>query len=346
VAAEMAPILAQSCKKLPEDPVNGSAAIGSCLVWADEIDSTQLVPRRIWGNSPPHGTVVAARVQNQGRGRSCNQWSSPEGCLMFTTVLRAPLAWGLHMPLLQHAMAVAAVEGVNAALRTADAPLAVQARIKWPNDIYLSNGGPSSGPSEAVDDDAPAKVGGILCQSEFDSVTSTFVLCVGIGLNVYDTPPFRSLGGYLGAKLASVQGSATFTPPSKACVLGHVLSSLQGVWNDFEGGSPGTGGNPFQRLLPRYLALWLHSGQAVVATDPVASRSKETSSGDATGTSEDVNSLGTPLRIFSLCGQTGALLATEDLDAPETQGGVGPVWSLHPDGNSLDMMQGLLKHKR
>ena len=55
---------------------------------------------------------------------------------------------------------------------------------------------------------------------------------------------------------------------------------------------------------------------------------------------------GTRVRIFALCSESGALLASEDLEGRGEGGaGAGPTWALHPDGNSLDMMQGLLKHK-
>ncbi len=61
---------------------------------------------------------------------------------------------------------------------------------------------------------------------------------------------------------------------------------------------------------------------------------------------------GTQVRIFALCAETGALLASEDLETGgagsaegEKGAGSGPVWALHPDGNSLDTMQGLLKHR-
>jgi len=336
-AEQLAPVLARLSKSAPQSNVfHPGAFIGNTVLWADEVDSTQLIPRRIWGAAPPHGTVVAARRQVHGRGRSSNTWESPEGCLMFTTVLRAPLQWGQHMPLLQHAMAVAAAEGVNSALTAAGAASSTQTHIKWPNDLYLSRGG--AGLSTAIDDDAPSKIGGILCQSEFDSASSAFVLCVGIGINVFGTEPYRSMQGYL-ASSPSAQEQEAAQHVAKASLLGHILQSMQGVWEDFECGSPGRGGAPFGKLLARYTKLWLHADQIVTAHDPVAA----TSSAEATATSMQE---GSQVRIFALCCETGALLATEDVQGGAGSGaGLGPVWALHPDGNSLDMMQGLLKHK-
>ena len=336
-AQELSHVLAELAKLAStEGTVHSSQSIGNTVLWSDEVDSTQLLPRRIWGASPPHGLVVVARRQSQGRGRSTNTWESPEGCLMFTTVLRAPLHWGQHMPLLQHAVAIAAAEGVNGALQAAGAKPDTQARIKWPNDIYLSRGG--EGPSESPSDDAPSKIGGILCQSEFDSAASAFVLCVGMGLNVGDTPPYRSVQGYLKSS-PSTGDQAAASKISKASLLACVLRSIQGVWGAFEGGSPGKGGHPFHELLPRYTQLWLHSDQVVTAHDPVAA----TSSSDIAAANMHQ---GTQVRIYALCPETGALLATEDVEGGGDKGaGQGPVWALHPDGNSLDMMQGLLKHK-
>ncbi len=215
-------------------------------------------------------------------------------------------------------------------------PPSTTASIKWPNDIYLSRG--AQGPSTAIDDDAPAKIGGILCQSEFDSASSSFVLCVGMGLNVYDTPPFRSIRGYLSGGAGAAEAEAS-TPIPKAQLLACLLESIQTVWVEFERGRPEEKGScPFQPLLARYTNLWLHSGQIVTAHDPVAAKAQD--DGDVSTSMRQ----GTQVRIFALCPRTGALLASEDTTASQGAG-MGTVWELHPDGNSLDMMQGLLKHK-
>ena len=308
LAAEYAPLLAAA----------GTAqdGIGATIAFADTVDSTQKMPAAVWGVAgAPHGSVAVARHQTEGRGRSSNTWTSPEGCLMFTTALRAPAAWGAHVALFQHAMAIAVVEGVQAAIAATGAKPA-QLHIKWPNDIYATPPAASEGSG------APVKVGGILVQSEFDSAASAFLLKVGCGLNVYDTPPYAALNDWVDP------------PLRKAALLAHIMLALQDVWQAFEAGE--AAGDPFQALLPRYHALWLHSDMRVTAGDaPVAT--------PAEGTAGTAMSTGTEVRIFSLCPTSGALLASEDLDGSGP--GAGPVWSLHPDGNSLDMMAGLIKRK-
>ena len=58
------------------------------ITWLPEVGSTMDEARQRADHGAPHGTVVAARLQRSGRGRSGRSWSSPAGNLYATIVLR------------------------------------------------------------------------------------------------------------------------------------------------------------------------------------------------------------------------------------------------------------------
>ena len=111
------------------------------------------------------GTVLVAEAQTAGRGRLGRRWASPPGAgLTFSVLLRpvgvpaALLGW---LPLLAGVAAAASVRAVAA----------VDASLKWPNDVLARE----------------QKLGGILAER-----TGTAVV-IGIGINVWqaraDLPP-------------------------------------------------------------------------------------------------------------------------------------------------------------
>ncbi len=107
----------------------------------------------------PHGAVVIAAAQTEGRGRQGRSWHSPNGeNLYFSTVLRPRLPPS-RVPPITLCAGLAVCEVVNS--------LGPSASIKWPNDVLIGG----------------AKVAGVLTEmstraQKLDSVV------VGIGLNV------------------------------------------------------------------------------------------------------------------------------------------------------------------
>ncbi len=108
----------------------------------------------------PEGTVLAAEDQRAGRGRMGRAWvSPPRAALTFSVLLRpgtvppARLGW---LPLLTGVAVTSAVRAVTA----------VDAQLKWPNDVLVR----------------AAKLGGILAEASGGAVV------VGIGLNVSTEP--------------------------------------------------------------------------------------------------------------------------------------------------------------
>lgn len=195
--------------------------------------------------------------------------------------------------------------------------------IKWPNDIYYQG----------------TKIGGALIHTTWAASSQQFCVLTGIGLNVSNSQPTTCLDDIIASRLASQQqqqqqdaGSLqqqAAQPPLKVCkeqLLAAVLTHLESCFNTFEG-------QGFAPLMPHYLASWMHSNQVVQLADDAAAAASSAavqSTGGGGSSSSKV-----PLTIVGLSPH-GFLLAKDPL---------GQEYELTPDGNSLDMMQGLIKKK-
>ena len=155
--------------------------IGTPHVHHRETDSTNARARALAAAGAPHGTLVTADAQTAGRGRQGRSWvAAPGDALLMSLLVRRV------DPLLPLAAAVAVCESL--------APL--EARIKWPNDVWLGAGG--------------RKVAGILIEGRPQEGWAV----IGIGLNVRAAP---DLGG-ISTSLAG-EGLETTVPAARASLL-------------------------------------------------------------------------------------------------------------------------------
>jgi BirA family biotin operon repressor/biotin-[acetyl-CoA-carboxylase] ligase len=104
----------------------------------------------------PEGLVLVAEEQTAGRGRMGRRWVSPPGCALTFSVLLRPA--GVPATLLGWLPLLAGVAVASALRDTA----AVDARLKWPNDVLAGD----------------AKLAGILAERWGDAIV------IGIGINV------------------------------------------------------------------------------------------------------------------------------------------------------------------
>lgn len=132
---------------------------GKIIEYYQELDSTNLEAKRLARQGVAHGTLILAKSQTGGRGRSGRSWASKPGeGLYMSLVLRPGIAAGN-----------ASMLTLVAAMAVSDAlvKVGVHALIKWPNDIVIFG----------------RKVCGILTEMSADMTAIQYVV-VGIGINV------------------------------------------------------------------------------------------------------------------------------------------------------------------
>ena len=121
----------------------------------DSVDSTNK-QARLWAKEgAPHGAVIMAKEQTEGRGRKNRIWASAPGTGLWMSMVLRPNADAAAWPLLSFAAALAVADSCE---KLSSAPV----QLKWPNDV-LSGG---------------KKLAGILLEKEGGA------LILGIGINV------------------------------------------------------------------------------------------------------------------------------------------------------------------
>lgn len=112
----------------------------------EEVSSTNDEVKRALDNGEPEGLVVRAFRQVAGYGRQGRAWTSPEGGLYCSLLLRPQVA-PRELPTLSLVVGMA----VRRALVALAGDVAADAvRIKWPNDVVLVPGGASAGAGAAA----------------------------------------------------------------------------------------------------------------------------------------------------------------------------------------------------
>jgi BirA family biotin operon repressor/biotin-[acetyl-CoA-carboxylase] ligase len=153
-----------------------------------ETTSTNDRARELAAQGAPHGTLVTAAAQSAGRGRQGRTWSAPPGhALLMSLVLREA------HPLLPLAAAVGVAEAIGD-----------DARIKWPNDVLLSD----------------RKVAGILAEGRPQEGWAVLGIGVNVAVGVEDLPP------ELHATAATLGRAPSDVEPFLACLLAALTRSL------------------------------------------------------------------------------------------------------------------------
>ncbi|MDR2585645.1 MAG: biotin--[acetyl-CoA-carboxylase] ligase [Prevotellaceae bacterium] len=139
-------------------PVATAIVINS-IFWFGEIDSTNNEAYRNLATAQ-HGTVWAARFQTAGRGQKGNRWESAVGeNLTFSVLLRPLFLPPERQFLISQTVAIAMCDLLGG--------WGIEAKIKWPNDIYIGD----------------KKVQGMLIEHHL-SGSQISASIVGVGLNL------------------------------------------------------------------------------------------------------------------------------------------------------------------
>lgn len=149
---------------------------GFLIRWLEETDSTNSQISREKGTLD-NFSCVAASVQRSGRGQRGNSWESEGGAnLTFSLLFRPEMIHVQEQFIVSEAVALAVADYLKAN--------GVEASIKWPNDIYVSD----------------SKICGILIENSLDGDRLADCI-IGIGLNVNQTSFSPSLPNPVSLKL-------------------------------------------------------------------------------------------------------------------------------------------------
>ena len=136
--------------------------IGRRLEIHEQLDSTNTWAKLMAANGVPHGYLVCAETQGEGRGRFGRRFFSPERPGVYMSYVLRPKLHAERAVMITSLAAVAVARAIEALSGAA-------VGIKWVNDLYMSG----------------RKVCGILCEAglDFESGAMDYVV-LGIGINV------------------------------------------------------------------------------------------------------------------------------------------------------------------
>ena len=155
--------------------------IGKVLIELESIDSTnRFAASYLANNKPIEGTTIIAYNQSKGKGQFGNSWESESGKNITISIILYPKFLKPTAHFLLNQVCSLAIRDLVSELT------GEEAKVKWPNDIYLND----------------KKIGGILIENSIikDRIESTIV---GIGLNVNQTRFSRDVPNAISLKLAS-----------------------------------------------------------------------------------------------------------------------------------------------
>jgi BirA family transcriptional regulator, biotin operon repressor / biotin---[acetyl-CoA-carboxylase] ligase len=153
--------------------------IGRKVVLKEELSSTNDEAKRMALAGEEEGTAVVAKRQTAGKGRLGRHWSSPEGGIYLSIVLRPHLTPG-------EMLRMTVLFGIPVAQAIAETT-GLEARLKWPNDVIVSG----------------KKVAGLLTESVSQGGQMSY-LVLGIGVNL--NSPEAELEGERPGSLATLGG--------------------------------------------------------------------------------------------------------------------------------------------
>ncbi len=135
---------------------------GKRILASDEIPSTIDIAKSCLAIlDDPHGLVVIANMQTQGRGRQGNTWLSPQGKDILLTFIISNSDWTPTPSLLS-------LYTATAAARVLDTAYGIPISIKWPNDLMVDG----------------RKLGGVMVERD----DQHGVVLASMGLNIQSQP--------------------------------------------------------------------------------------------------------------------------------------------------------------
>ena len=306
---------------------------GQALCYQPTISSTQTILRDATGNKPGgksldnealgrdlgeaeagtpvgEGLAVLADVQLAGKGRGKNEWVSPKGCLSFSYL--SHYSNGATLPFVQYLVSLAVVKAIKNKPGLGSLPL----HIKWPNDIYVNR---------------RDKIGGILCNADYDG--KMFTVIIGVGINVNNSKPTTCLNDVIRAHAADLgRGDAQPLTMTREELLANFFFEFEQIRNSFlvKGFAP---------FSTEYTDNWLHTDQEVLVE-----RAAPKAAAPGGANEEPLSETETPAPRMEPARITG-IAPSGNLTVQFANSG-GRDEEVIPDTTSLDMLRGLVTRKR
>lgn len=209
---------------------------GRSLICLDETSSTNVEAKRLAEEGVPHGTLVTADMQKQGRGRRGRSWQSEPGCGIYMSLLLRPSFSPDKAAMLTLVMALAVEEAITHLTGG-------QCGIKWPNDLVVNG----------------KKVCGILTEmsAEMDYIHN---VVIGVGINV--NLPESKIPKELKATVTSlmIEKGQSF---SRAALIERVMYYFEKYYGLF------IKTEDLSEMTERYNSRLVNLGRQVLVLDPL-----------------------------------------------------------------------------
>jgi biotin---protein ligase len=279
----------------------------------------------------PAPFLSLASYQLEGRGRGTNTWLSPSGCLQFSLLLRVPFSSipANKLVFVQYLFGLAVAEACRD--KSVLGTWGDCVRLKWPNDLYVLLNGELK------------KVGGVLVNTSFSGGKAEviigqrqFQLCYllhkynivqGCGLNLLTPPPIASLS-------RSVPSDIHIDLRLERTVA-TIMTKFGPMWNTFIAHC-----GSFDPFMDLYLQRWLHSYDLVFMYLLAAYLVFRNQIVTLTTTTPEKK-----VRITGITNDYGLLRTIPEGSHSWSNVKDEGFIDLQPDGNSFDIMSGLIKAK-
>lgn len=179
--------------------------LGAGHIWAGSlryyqtIDSTNTEAKRLADAGAPHGTVLVADHQTQGRGRMGNTFHSPAQNGIYLSCILRPRCHVSELSHLTCCVAVAICDAIEQAT-------GFRPKVKWINDLIAGN----------------KKIGGILTEMSLDANGCVRYAVLGIGINCNQTEDFPLALQSIATSLSQ----AISKPVDREALIAHMIDSL------------------------------------------------------------------------------------------------------------------------
>lgn len=211
---------------------------GFKIIWLDEVDSTNSYVRRHL-SSLDNLSVIAAESQTAGRGQRGNKWLSKAGDNLTFSILLFPGMNGVPSIPVDRQFIIS--EAATIAVAEMLGEYGINAKIKWPNDIYCGD----------------RKICGMLVENTLaDKNVSASIVGIGLNVNQTDFPPELM-------NPCSMKYLTKRTFDTKACLL-RLLEVLS-AYIDMASSSP-------DKLKEKYLSMLYRKNESRHYTDTIEGR--------------------------------------------------------------------------